>query len=556
MLVSLSIRDVVLIDRLDLSFQNGLGVLTGETGAGKSILLDALGLAIGGRAEAHLVRADAAQAAVSAEFDLPKGHPAMALLAEHGLDSEDGGLVLRRLLGKDGRSRAYINDQPVSVGLLRALGESLVEIQGQFAQQGLMNASTHRGLVDAFGLLDADAEAVARSWAAWREAETRFQHAERDLAVAREEESHLRHSYAELSDLAPEPEEEARLADERNLLLHAEKLVEAMNAAVDNLASETSGAEARVAAAQRGLERVAEQSGDRLDPVLSALDRAAAELTEAETALASLSADLESDPQRLQDIDERYFALKDAARKYGCAVEELPALTASLKERLDAIESGGDDLEALLKAAQDARSHYVKTAESLSARRVETAQALDRAVNAELPPLKLEKAAFQTRVAPLEESAWGPSGIDEVAFEVSTNTGAPAGPLRKVASGGELSRFLLALKVVLAEVSEIASLVFDEVDSGVGGATAAAVGERLSRLAEKRQVLVVTHSPQVAARATQHWQVRKGEDSGATLTHVAPLDAPARREEVARMLSGNEVTDEARAAADRLLGAA
>jgi DNA repair protein RecN (Recombination protein N) len=556
MLVSLSIRDVVLIDRLDLSFQNGLGVLTGETGAGKSILLDALGLAIGGRAEAHLVRADAAQAAVSAEFDLAKGHPAMALLAEHGLDSEDGGLVLRRLLGKDGRSRAYINDQPVSVGLLRALGESLVEIQGQFAQQGLMNASTHRGLVDAFGRLDADAEAVARSWAAWREAETRFQHAERDLAVAREEESHLRHSYAELSDLAPEPEEEARLADARNLLLHAEKLVEAMNAAVDNLASETSGAEARVAAAQRGLERVAEQSGGRLDPVLSALDRAAAELTEAETALASLSADLESDPQRLQDIDERYFALKDAARKYGCAVEELPALTTTLKERLDAIDSGGDDLEALLKAAQDARGHYVKTAESLSARRVETAQALDRAVNAELPPLKLEKAAFQTRVAPLEESAWGPSGIDEVAFEVSTNTGAPAGPLRKVASGGELSRFLLALKVVLAEVSEIASLVFDEVDSGVGGATAAAVGERLSRLAEKRQVLVVTHSPQVAARATQHWQVRKGEDSGATLTHVAPLDAPARREEVARMLSGNEVTDEARAAADRLLGAA
>jgi DNA repair protein RecN (Recombination protein N) len=556
MLVSLSIRDVVLIDRLDLSFQNGLGVLTGETGAGKSILLDALGLAIGGRAEAHLVRADAAQAAVSAEFDLAKDHPAMALLAEHGLGSEDGGLVLRRLLGKDGRSRAYINDQPVSVGLLRALGESLVEIQGQFAQQGLMNASTNRGLVDAFGRLDADAQAASRSWAEWREAETRFQQAERDLAAAREEESHLRHSYAELSELAPEPEEEARLADERNLLLHAEKLVEAMNAAVDNLASETTGAEARVATAQRGLERVAEQAGTRLDPVLSALDRAAAELTEAEAALASLSADLESDPQRLQDIDERYFALKDAARKYGCAVEELPSLTATLKERLDAIDTGGEGLEALLKAAQAARGRYLEAAESLSARRFDTARTLDRAVNAELPPLKLDKATFRTHVARLEESAWGPNGIDEVTFEVSTNPGAPAGPLRKVASGGELSRFLLALKVVLAEVSEIASLVFDEVDSGVGGATAAAVGERLSRLAEKRQVLVVTHSPQVAARATQHWQVRKGEDAGATLTHVAPLDAPARREEVARMLSGNEVTDEARAAADRLLGAA
>jgi DNA repair protein RecN (Recombination protein N) len=558
MLVSLSLRNIVLIDRLDLAFEAGLCVLTGETGAGKSILLDALGLALGARADSALVSAGASQAGVTAVFEPPAGHPVHGELSDHDLTSEDGEpLVLRRTLGSDGRSRAFVNDQAVSVALLRRIGDGLVEVQGQFEQRGLLDPTTHRLLLDAFGGLAGQSDAVAALWQAWQAARTEETAAEEALAKARADESHLRHAVDELGSLDPQAGEEAELAEIRSLLLHAERLAEALNAAATLLAGEAEGgAEPAVAQAQRQLERVAELAGGRLGPALAALDRAAAELAEARAEIASLSADLDSDPGRLSEIEERFFALKDAARKHDCTVDELPALCRDLTQRLAALDSGGERLQQLAAASRAAQTAYRKAGEALGEARRAAASRLDAAILRELPPLKLDKARFATRVDRQPESAWGPSGLDRVAFEVATNPGTPAGALAKIASGGELARFLLALKVVLAELSPVETLVFDEVDSGIGGATAAAVGDRLARLAETRQILVVTHSPQVAARATHHWLVRKDSAAAGSFTRVARLDENARREEVARMLSGAHITDEARAAAAKLMGAA
>ncbi|MEQ8967454.1 MAG: DNA repair protein RecN [Azospirillaceae bacterium] len=559
MLVGLTIRDVVLIEELQIGFADGLCALTGETGAGKSILLDALGLALGARADSALVRHGARQASVTAEFDLPGDHPAFALMAEHELDAEPP-LILRRTLNADGRSRAFANDQPVSITLIRQLGETLVEVHGQFDTHGLMNPQTHRGVLDASAELAAAAGRVEAAWRDWRRAEARRAEAAEEMARARAEEDWLRHAVAELDELAPEPGEADRLAGTRETLMHAEKLVEAIRQALDEVAGDN-GADAALGRAQRALERVAEKAGGRLDNAIAPLDRAAAELGEASVQLQAAAADLDLDPRELEAMDERLFALRGAARKFGCEVDALADLRADLARRLDLIEDQGDALERLAAEVAAAREAYVAEAEALSEARRAAAGRLDAAVAGELPPLKLDKARFETRVERQAEGDWGPTGLDRVQFAVTTNPGAPAGPLSKIASGGELARFMLALKVVLAESRRgsggVPTLIFDEVDSGIGGATAAAVGERLARLADGLQVLVVTHSPQVAARAGHHWQVRKAEGGAeAVTTTVVRLDADQRREEIARMLSGATVTDQARAAADSLLAGA
>ncbi len=553
MLISLSIRDVVLIERLDLSFAAGLSVFTGETGAGKSILLDSLGLALGARAESGLVRHGAPQASVTAQFDPAPGHPARVLLAEQDMDGGDAPLVLRRVLTADGRSRAYVNDQPVSVGLLRRVGDELVEIHGQFESHGLLDSATHQGVLDAFGGLAGQKTRTAAAWESWRAAKAARVTAEASLAKARAEEESLRQMFEDLSDLDPKPGEEAALAQSRAVMMHGEKLLEAMNAAQAALTGRGE-VEAALRTAQRALERVAERAEGKLDGVIAALDRAAVEAAEAAGLLERASAEIDLDPRHLEKVEERLFGLRSAARKHAVSADELVLLKDRLGRQLAELEGGGGDLARLAREEQTARTAYVELARALSKARCAAAAALDHAVAAELPPLKLEKARFQTRVAALEESAWGANGLDTVGFEVATNPGSPPGPLGKIASGGELSRFMLALKVVLARVSPTPTIVFDEVDSGIGGAVAAAVGERLGRLAETLQILVVTHSPQVAARGLHHYRVAKAETAGTVVTGVDQLPASARQEEIARMLSGETVTDQARAAAAALMG--
>ncbi|MBF0095519.1 MAG: DNA repair protein RecN [Alphaproteobacteria bacterium] len=552
MLAGLSIRDVVLIDRLDLVFEPGLGVLTGETGAGKSILLDSLGLALGARADSALVRQGASQLSVAARFDIPPSHAAWETLREREIVAEGSDLVLRRVVTADGRSRAFLNDQPVSVGLLRRVGGELVEIHGQFDSHGLLDPAGHRAVLDAFGGLGGAVEETRTAFDLWREAARARALAESALAQARADEDRLRRDVEELDVLSPAVGEEASLAERRALLMHGEKLAEAMAAAAAEL-TQGPGVEKAVNAARRHLERVEAKAGGRLAPVLAALDRAAIEAAEAVTALEKASGDIDIDPNRLEQTEERLFALRAAARRHGVPVDGLESLRRDLQKRLAALEDGGAAIAGLARAEASARLSYVEAARALSRTRAEAASRIDAAVGAELPPLKLDRARFRTRIEPLEETAWARDGLDRVAFEVATNPGTEPGPIHKIASGGELARFMLALKVVLARTSAIPTLVFDEVDTGIGGATAHAVGERLARLAEGVQVLVVTHSPQVAARGDHHMRVSKREQDGVR-TLVEPLDPAARREEIARMLAGAEITDEARAAADSLMG--
>ncbi len=553
MLVSLSIRDVVLIERLDLGFGAGLSVFTGETGAGKSILLDSLSLALGARADSGLVRHGAPQLTVIAEFDPPPFHPARVLLAAQDVDATDGPLLLRRVVTADGRSRAYINDQAVSVGLLRKVGDELVEIHGQFESHGLLDPATHLGVLDAFAGSAEARRATRSAWDAWRQAAKARAEAEDTLKRARAEEEALRHAHDELQALDPKPGEEAELAQNRALLQHSEKLVEAMNAAMAAL-RQKGEVEASLRTAQRNLERVADKAEGKLEPVIAALDRAAVEAAEAVGLLERVSADIDLDPRHLEKVEERLFALRASTRKHLVEVDQLAALRADLAAKLAALDGGGDDLAKLARAEQAARSSYVEAARALSKRRADAAGRLDQAVAAELPPLKLDKARFSTGVRALDESAWGPDGLDGVEFLVSTNPGSPPSGLGKIASGGELSRFMLALKVVLARTTPTPTIVFDEVDSGIGGAVAAAVGDRLARLGTDLQVLVVTHSPQVAARGRQHYKVSKREvEAGKVVTGVEELPQEHRREEIARMLAGETVTDQARAAAESLM---
>ncbi|HWD57388.1 MAG TPA: DNA repair protein RecN [Stellaceae bacterium] len=554
MLLGLTIRDVVLIDRLSLAFRPGLCVLTGETGAGKSILLDALGLALGRRADAALVRPGAEQAAVSAEFAVTPNHPAAAILAEAGIAADlAGSIVVRRTLGTDGRSRAFVNDEPTSIGLLRVLGDSLVEIQGQGEQHGLFDPATHRELLDA--LSDADNAALGAAWRAWRTAREAAAGAAQTLAASRAEEDLLRHEHAELDALAPEADEEDRLVARRVLLQNAERLGETIGEAIGEIDGE-SGALAALARALRRLGRAADRAQGLLDGAVAAAERAAAETEEALGALNSAARSLELDPGVLEQAEERLFALRAAARKHDVAVADLPALREKIAERLALIDAGAEGMIAAEKAAAARREAYVAVAATVSKARERAAKKLDAAVAAELTPLRLDKARFRTVLTPLAEEDWGEHGRERVSFEVATNPGAPFGPLARIASGGELSRFLLALKLVLAGVSSVPTLIFDEVDSGIGGAVAAAVGERLQRLGASLQVLVVTHSPQVAARGAHHWRVAKLNAQKSAVTQVEELDPDTRQEEIARMLSGSTITAEARAAAKSLIAGA
>jgi DNA repair protein RecN (Recombination protein N) len=560
MLTALSIRDVVLIERLDLTFEQGLTVLTGETGAGKSILLDSLGLALGARAESGLVRASAEQATVTACFSPPGDHAVSAVLEEHGLAAEDE-IVLRRIVTKDGRSRAFVNDHPVGVGLLRRIGALLVEVQGQHEQMSLADPASHAALLDAFGVPGPSRSAVSDTWRTWRDAMSRLDQAREAIAAAERDEEWLRHAVHELATLAPRIGEEETLARERQRLQQNERRAEAIAAALAELTPRdrrNSGPAASLRAASRSLQRLApagqpEAGGNPADPALAALERAEEALAEAETLLSRLIADADVDPRLLEQSEERLFALRASARKHGVAVPDLPALLDTLAARLAALETGEAEITALEQAARDGKDRYVTAATALSATRSGAAAKLQKAVATELPPLRLDKARFFAEVTTTVETGWGPGGMDQVRFLIATNPGQEPGPLARVASGGELSRLMLAMKVVLSAGSAVPTLVFDEVDSGIGGATAAAVGERLVRVAEGVQVLVVTHSPQVAARGAAHLRVAKAAARDRAATTVDQLAPEARREEIARMLAGEIITESARAAADELL---
>jgi len=551
MLVSLSVRDIVLIDRLDLPFGAGLCALTGETGAGKSILLDALGLVLGSRGDSGLLRRGVDQARVTAEFTPPPDHPVWQLLDDHGLGDGDR-LILRRVLGADGRARAFVNDQPVGVALMREIGDGLVEIQGQASQRGLQSAETHRIFLDGFGGLEGDAAIVAKTHGAWRAAATALAEAEARLAEARRDEEYLRHVLAELDELSPESGEETGLAASRAVLMQGEKLGEALAAARGEL-TEGRGIDDRIGAAQRLVLRTADRAPGALDGVIEALERALVETAEAMIALDAASQELAPDPERLEATEQRLFALRAAARKHNTDVDSLAALRNDFADRIAILEGRSEALDVLTKATSDARKAFIKAAQRLSRKRAKAAREFDRQVIAELPHLKLDRVVFVTRLDALDEDDWSAQGAERVNFAVATNPGDEPGAIGRIASGGELSRLMLALKVVLARVGAAPTLVFDEVDSGIGGAVAAAVGKRLAGLGKAFQVLVVTHSPQVAARADRHFRVVKVDGDDSALTRVEPLESDARREEVARMLAGAEITDEARAAADILI---
>ena len=561
MLTALSIRDVVLIERLDLAFGTGLTVLTGETGAGKSILLDSLGLALGARSDSGLVRTGAEQANVAARFSPALTHPVHALLDELGLpEAGDEDLVLRRAVGREGRSRAWVNDHPVGASALKRVGALLVEVQGQHDQMGLADPASHVRLLDLYGV-DADIRAeVALRHRAWRAAMERLEAARAAIADAKREEDFLRHASEELMELAPQAGEEERLAAERHRLQQGEKRAEAIAAAMSELTPRdrrSANPAATLRAAGRALQRLitpGAEGDNPAAPALAALERAEEALAEAETLLSRLSAEVDADPRLLEAAEERLFALRAAARKHSVPVGELAAFADSLRMRLAALDSGDAAIGTLAQEAAAARTLYVQAAARLSSARTQAAGRLEKAVGKELPPLRLEKARFFASVTQLEDEAWGAAGADSVRFLIATNPGQAPGPLGRIASGGELSRLMLALKVVLVSGSPVPTLVFDEVDSGIGGATAAAVGDRLARVAAGVQVLVVTHSPQVAARGAVHMRVSKQARASRTETSVASLSAEDRREEIARMLAGETVTEAARAAAASLLG--
>lgn len=551
MLTSLSIRNIVLIEALDLEFGAGLGVLTGETGAGKSILLDSLGLALGARADSGLVRAGTAQGSVVASFEPGAAAARLAALAEDsGVLLEPGEpLLVRRTLKADGGSRAWINDQPCSVALLREVGAALVEIHGQHDDRGLLNPAGHRALLDSFGRCDTGSVGAAHE--AWRTAVVALERAREEVANAERDRDYLTHVVAELSAFAPEPGEEAALAEDRATMQKGARLGEDLTA-IDAHLSGSDGGLAQLRQAARRLDRIA---GDHptLAEALAALDRAVIEASEAEEALERAAGELSFDPARLEAVEARLFDLRALARKHQVQPDDLAALTERMAARLARIEAGADGLAALEKAAATTRAVYEAAARALSDQRRAAAARLDGAIATELAPLKLDAARVRTVVEALPDSQWGPQGQDRVEFEISTNPGAPFAPLMKIASGGELSRFILALKVALAEEGGAQTMIFDEIDRGVGGAVASAIGDRLARLSAKTQVLVVTHSPQVAARGATHMLIAKSSEGAVTRTDVRPLDAAGRREEIARMLSGADITAEARAQAERLL---
>ena len=548
MLTGLSIRDVVLIEALDLEFTGGLGVLTGETGAGKSILLDALGLALGARADSGLVRSGSDKAQVTASFDAPQN--VVGLLADNDIELDMGEpLLIRRSVKADGGSKAFINDQPCSAALLRDVGAMLVEIHGQHDDRGLLNPRGHRTLLDAFGRCNT--AGVATSFAAWHESKVRLDIARESIENAARDREWLEHAVAELQAFNPQEGEEERLAGERSDMQKGERVADDLKSVLESFDGPKSGI-ALIRGAARKLDRLAD-AHPMLADALTSLDRAVIEASEAEDKLNAASRALEFEPARLDEIEVRLFEHRALARKHNVAPDAIVALTAELAARLEAIQAGGEGLAKLEAEVAEKAAGYRRAAEALTAARTDAAARLDKAVAGELVPLKLDAAQFRTAIKILPEDRWSENGMDRAEFLISTNPGAPFAPLTKIASGGELSRFILALKVALAEEGGAATIIFDEIDRGVGGAVAAAIGERLSRLAQHTQLLAVTHSPQVAAKGGVHYFIAKSSEGTVTRTGVIALDTEGRRQEIARMLSGAEVTDEARAQAKRLL---
>lgn len=547
MLRGLDIRDMLIIDRLELAFQPGLNVLTGETGAGKSILLDALGFVLGWRGRAELVRQGAEQGEVTAWFDLSAGHPAYAVLEEAGIPAEDD-LILRRINTSDGRKTAWINDRRASGEVLRRLSETLVELHGQHDDRGLLNPRGHRQMLDSFAGLESAVSTTRDAWRGLSKADQALTAAQDRVAEARAEEDFLRHAVAELDALAPEPGEEAALDTQRRLMQAAEKIRADIAKAAEALG--LNGAEGLAGDASRWLQGVAGDAEGQLDAPLEAIERAQLALDEAQNGIAACLDALSFNTSELEEVEERLFAIRGLARKHNVLPDDLSSFADELRARLQVLDHGARDIAALQAAVKAAKSDYDEAAATLGKSRVDAAKRLDKAMAKELAPLKMERAVFATTIQPAEA---GPEGVDAVAFTVATNPGAPAGPLNKIASGGELSRFLLALKVCLTQASDGLTMIFDEIDRGVGGATADAVGRRLAELAAGGQVLVVTHSPQVAALGGHHWRVQKLQDHNTTRSTVVALDAEARVDEIARMLSGDKVTDAARQAARALL---
>ena len=554
MLTELAIRNIVLIEQCELSLARGLCVLTGETGAGKSILLDSLGLVLGMRAEARLVRRDKDQASVSATFDITVNKAAKAALETLGLENCDE-LLIRRTLASDGKTKCYINDVAVSVTGLKALGETLIEINGQHDGRGLLDPSTHREILDAYGELQSLCALTAKNYEEWKRCQQALTATEQAIEVATREKEYLLHMQKELSDIAPERGEEEILADTRTLMMQSEKLSETLNDARNELAS-GKGAASMINSTQRILARSALNADNRFNPAIEALEKAFNELSEAENQIEKLFSLSHYDQGKLERIEERLFGLRGAARKYNVTVDELSVLLADVNQKLQQLQSQQHQLHALQKQVMETKARYGDTAEKLSKARAKAAKQLEKNVAEELESLKMSATIFKVTIEVLPEERWGSGGIDAVQFQAATNKGSAIAPLHKIASGGELSRFMLAMKVALAKVKSTPTLIFDEIDTGTGGAVADAIGQRLARLGESHQVLVVTHLPQVAARGNHHLRVLKEEKSGTTFTEVHTLNAKMRKEELARMLAGAEITAEARKAAEKLLQAA
>jgi DNA repair protein RecN (Recombination protein N) len=550
MLSRLSIRDIVLIERLDIDFSAGLSVLTGETGAGKSILLDALSLALGARGDASLVRHGAAQGQVSAVFDVPRNHPARMLLTENALD-DDGDIILRRVQTADGRTRVFVNDQPSSVTLMRDIGRALVEIHGQHDERALVDPGAHRDLLDSFGGLLGEVRACGEAWRRWRDGEQELARHRAKVAAAAREADYLRASVAELAELDPQPGEETELAEIRTSMMRAEKIASEIQDAQDVLSGPQSPLP-QLASLLRRLQRKAGEVPGLLDEVVTSLDEAMLSLDAAQSAVEAAMRATEFDPQRLEKAEERLFALRAASRKHNVQVDDLAQLRDTMAADLADLDAGEERLHVLEKQAAAASDAYDAIASRLSELRKGAATGLQKAVMAELPALKLERAEFIVEMSSEPDNRME-EGIDQVEFWVRTNPGTRAGPMMKVASGGELSRFLLALKVALADRGSAPTLVFDEIDTGVGGAVADAIGQRLARLSARVQVLSVTHAPQVAARAGTHFLISKSGGASQVSTSIAEMDRGSRQEEIARMLAGATITEEARAAAGRLL---
>jgi len=548
MLRSLDIRDMLIIDRLELEFQPGLNVLTGETGAGKSILLDSLGFVLGWRGRADLVRAGAAQGEVTAVFDLPRGHDAEDVLKELDIEAEDGELILRRVNAADGRKTAWVNDRRVSGDVLRRLSDVLVELHGQHDDRGLLNPRGHRALLDSFGGLESMVSASRQAWKTLYEARKALAKATKEQAALKDEEEFLRHAVAEFDKLNPEPGEEAKLDAQRRLMQSSEKI--AADVAKAHQALSYDGSEGMLADALRWLEGAAEKAEGRLEGAIESLGRALNELADAQSGVESCIDALRFNPHELEEVEERLFAIRGLARKHSVLADDLGGFADALRLKLAALDRGAGDLVALTKAVEKAETTYEAAAHTLTEARTKAAAELDTMMAKELAPLKMERAVFSTQITAGEPGA---EGRDTVAFTVATNPGAPAGPIGKIASGGELSRFLLALKVCLTRDQSGVTMIFDEIDRGVGGATADAVGRRLKALASEGQVLVVTHSPQVAALGGHHWRVAKRVEGGMTLSEVTPLDDMERIDELARMLAGDTITEAARDAARALL---